>query len=93
MPKHLNERKVAGAGTLSPPELRQNSQTSNGVLRDMPQGGTALQRLHCFDTDDVINCAHIVPNAEAVRERARRGAFPADTIREVRTVIDPTTGE
>jgi hypothetical protein len=28
-----------------------------------------------------------------VKEHARRGGFPADTIMEVRSVIDPSTAE
>jgi hypothetical protein len=59
----------------------------------MRQGGTTIQWLHGYVTDDAINCVYIAPNAEAVREHARCGGFPADTISEGRTVIDPTTGE
>jgi hypothetical protein len=33
------------------------------------------------------------PNAEIIREHATKGGFPANSIQEVRTVIDPTTAE
>jgi hypothetical protein len=32
-------------------------------------------------------------NADAIREHARRGKFPADAVNEVRSRIDPTTAE
>jgi cell division inhibitor SulA len=36
---------------------------------------------------------YIAPDAEMVREHARRGGFPANRVSEVRTLIDPTTAE
>jgi hypothetical protein len=32
------------------------------------------------------------PNAEIIREHAKRGGFPADSVQEVSTVINPDTG-
>jgi len=90
MPKYVIERAIPGAGTLSPDELCGISQTSNGVLAGM--GGRA-QWMHSYVTDDKIYCVYIAENADAVREHAAAGGFPADVVAEVRTVIDPTTGE
>jgi hypothetical protein len=44
-------------------------------------------------TDDKIYCVYIAPNAEAVREHATRGGFPANKISAIRETIDPTTAE
>jgi hypothetical protein len=44
-------------------------------------------------TGDKIYCVYIAPNAELVREHARRGGFPATVVAEVRAVIDPTTAD
>lgn len=49
--------------------------------------------MQSFVSDDRITCVYIAPNAEMVREHARRGGFPADAVLEVRTIIDPTTAE
>jgi hypothetical protein len=38
-------------------------------------------------------CLYVASDAEAVREHARRGGFPADAVNEVSGIIDPTTGE
>ena len=34
-----------------------------------------------------------VPNVEMVREHAKLGGFPADSVQEIRAIIDPTTAE
>jgi cell division inhibitor SulA len=36
---------------------------------------------------------YLAPNAELIREHARRGGFPADRVLEVLSIIDPTTAE
>ncbi|MGA8770342.1 MAG: nickel-binding protein [Rhodomicrobium sp.] len=35
----------------------------------------------------------MAPDEATVREHARQGGFPANSISEIRTVIDPTTAE
>jgi hypothetical protein len=90
MPKYVIERELPGAGKLSPQELRAVSQKSCGVLNEM---GPQIQWLQSYVTPDKLYCVYIAPDAEAVREHARRGGFPADRVEEVRTMIDPTTAE
>jgi uncharacterized protein DUF4242 len=51
------------------------------------------QWVHGFVTDDKICCPYLAENAEAIREHAHRGGFPADRVALVRALIDPTTGE
>jgi hypothetical protein len=46
-----------------------------------------------FVTGDKVYCLYIAPNEELVREHARLGGFPANSVAEVKTVIDPTTAE
>jgi hypothetical protein len=55
--------------------------------------GPKIQWLQSYVTDDKIYCVYIAPDAETVREHAKRGGFPADAVSRVRTVIDPTTAE
>lgn len=90
MPKFVIEREIPGAGDMSPEELQGVSQTSCDVLRDM---GTEIQWIESYVTDDKIYCVYIAPDAGMIREHADRGGFPADSISEVTTVIDPTTAE
>lgn len=90
MPKFVIERELAGAGNLSPAELQGISQTSCGVLQDL---GPQIQWVQSFVTGDKIYCVYIAPDADIIREHARRGGFPANVVSEVKAVIDPTTAE
>ena len=90
MPKFLIEREIANAGQMSADELQAASKTSCGVLEEM---GPSIQWVESFVTDDKIYCVYIAPNAEMVREHARKSGFPANSVAEVRTMIDPTTAE
>jgi hypothetical protein len=90
MPKYVIERELPGAGKLTPQELKGISQKSCQVLRNL---GPEIQWVQSFVTDDKIYCVYVAPNAEMIHEHAQRGGFPADRITEVRSVIDPTTGE
>jgi len=90
MPKFVIERNIPEAGKLSSQELHDISRKSCSVLNAM---GPSIQWLQSYVTDDKLYCVYIAPNAEMVREHARRGGFPADIVAEVRTMIDPTTGD
>lgn len=90
MPKYVIEREIPGAGKLTNQELQGISKTSCDVLRKM---GSEIQWQHSYVTDDKIYCVYIAPNEEMVREHAKQGGFPANTISKVSTIIDPTTEE
>jgi hypothetical protein len=90
MPKFVIEREIPGAGNLKPQELQAISQKSCSVLRNL---GPQIQWLHSYVTADKIYCVYIAPNEAMVREHAQQGGFPANSISEIRTVIDPTTAE
>ncbi|HEX2134302.1 MAG TPA: DUF4242 domain-containing protein [Microvirga sp.] len=90
MPQFVIERSIPGVGNASPQDLKGTSQTSCGVLREL---GPDIQWVHSYVTDDKIYCVYRAPNEDIIREHARRGGFPADSISRVRAVIDPTTAE
>ena len=89
MPKYVIERDLPGAGALSADELQGISEKSNNVLAEM---GGDVQWLHSYVADDKIFCVYVAPNEDRVREHASRGGFPANAVRPVSAVIDPTTG-
>ena len=93
MPRFLIERKLPGAGELNAQQLQAISQKSNAVLNDMRNDGAAIQWDHTYVGNDTLNCVYVAPNEEAIREHARNGGFPCDTIKEIGTIISPTTGE
>jgi hypothetical protein len=90
MPKFVIERELVGAGKLPKDELRAISQKSCGVLRSM---GPQIQWVLSFVTDDKIYCVYVAPDEASVRAHAQKGGFPANSIAQVRSVIDPTTAE
>jgi hypothetical protein len=90
MPKYVIEREIPGAGNLSPQELQSVSQTSCNVLRKM---GPDIQWVQSYVTADKVYCIYIAPNEEMIREHAREGGFPANSISEIKATIDPTTSE
>jgi hypothetical protein len=90
MPKYVIEREIPGAGDLTGEQLTGVSQTSCNVLRNM---GPEIQWVQSYVTGDKIYCVYIAPNEDMVREHAAQGGFPANSISEVKTIIDPTTAE
>jgi len=90
MPKFVIEREIPGAGKLATKELQAISQKSCSVLNSM---GPKIQWIQSYVTDDKIYCVYIAPDADTVREHARKGGFPANVVSHVRTTIDPTTAE
>lgn len=90
MPKYVIEREIPGAGKLTAEQLKGISQTSCGVLSNM---GPQIQWLQSYVTGNKIYCVYIAPNEEMVREHAKQGGFPANSVSEVTTIIDPITAE
>ena len=90
MPKYIIERDIPGAGQLSPADLHGISQKSCGVLREM---GPRIQWLESYVTADKVYCIYIADSEQSIREHAEQGGFPANRIEEIKTIIDPTTGD
>ncbi|MCP3729825.1 DUF4242 domain-containing protein [Sphingomonas sp. MG17] len=90
MPQFVIEREMPGAGSLGTDDLKGASQTSCSVLRDL---GPDIQWVHSYVTDDKIYCIYRAPDAALIRQHAEQAGFPANSVAQVRTVIDPTTAE
>ncbi|MGA7705812.1 MAG: DUF4242 domain-containing protein [Solirubrobacteraceae bacterium] len=85
MPKYVIERDLPGAGELSAEELQEMAAKSNHVIGEL---GPEIRWLTSYVTDDKIYCVYIAPDEDILLEHARCGAFPADRISKVSTVID-----
>ncbi len=90
MPKYVIERDIPGAGKLTKEQLKGISQTSCGVLKDL---GPEINWVHSYVTEHKIYCVYIAPNKELVLKHAKQGGFPANSVSEVSTIIDPVTSE
>jgi hypothetical protein len=90
MPKYVIEREIPGAGKLSPAQLKAIAQTSCGILSKM---GSEIQWVQSYVTMDKIYCIYNAPNEDMIREHAKLGGFPANSVSKVAIVIDPITAE
>jgi hypothetical protein len=90
MPKYVIEREIPGAGQIIAQDMQAISQKSCSVLKEL---GPQIQWVESYVTEDKIYCVYIAPNEEMVLEHAKRGGFPANSVAEVKRMIDPTTAE
>lgn len=90
MPKYVIEREIPGAGQICALDLQAISQKSCSVLQEL---GPQIQWVQSYVAEDKIYCVYIAPNKEMVIEHAKQGGFPANSVSEVKRMIDPTTAE
>lgn len=88
MKKFVVERNLPGAGNLSEQELQSIAETSCNAISRLEKPYHWIQS---FITGDKIYCIHIAESEEVIREHARLGKFPVNSICEVKTIIDPVT--
>ncbi len=90
MPKYVIEREIPGIGNLSAQEAVGIAQQSCSVLEEM---GPQIQWLHSYVVENKTYCIYIAPSEEKVRQHAETAGFPANSISEVKGIIDPVTAE
>jgi len=90
MKTYLIEREIPGAGKLTADELKNISQTSCTVLKEM---GPKIQWIQSYVVGDKIFCVYKAENEDLLREHAKRGGFPVNTIYEVSSIISPATAK
>ena len=89
MKTYVIEREIPGAGAFTAEQLKSISQTSCGVLKQMND----IQWIHSYVTGNKIYCVYKAKNEDLIKEHAKKGGFPANTISEVANVISPATAE
>ena len=90
MKTYLIEREIPGAGQFTPEKLKTISQTSCSVLKEM---GPKIQWIQSYVTGNKIYCIYKAESADLIREHAKKGGFPANTIVEISSVISPATAQ
>ncbi|MGZ3844777.1 MAG: DUF4242 domain-containing protein [Flavisolibacter sp.] len=88
MKKFVIERNFPGASDLSAKELQNISRISCEAIEKL---GRPYHWVQSYVCGDKIYCIHVAEEEEVLREHARLGNFPINTISEVKTIIDPTT--
>jgi hypothetical protein len=90
MPKFVIEREMPQVGKLSDAEFQGAAQKSCDALRTM---GPEVQWIESYVTGDKIYCVYHAADEKRIREHAAKSGFPANSIKKVERVIDPTTAE
>lgn len=88
MPEYVIEREIPGAGDLTADDLKGISQKSCSVLDGM---GSSIEWLHSYVTGDKVYCVYRADNEDLIRQHAKEGGFPANSIAEIHTTISPAT--
>lgn len=89
MKRYIVERDLPGVGAMSGEELCGAAQASNTALAQL--NGRA-QWQHSYVAGDKTFCVYLADSPQAIRDHAELSGFPATTITEIATIIDPVTG-
>lgn len=86
--RFIIEREIRNIGSMTPPELKGAAEVSNAALAKL---APKVQWEHSYVAKDKTFCVYLAEDEKAIHEHARLSGFPATTVTEVPTVIDPTT--
>jgi hypothetical protein len=84
MKTFIIEREIPGAAGLSEEELAGIATTSCDAVSTLDR---PYRWLHSYVAGDKFYCVHQAESADDVREHARIGGFPVDTVEEVAAVV------
>lgn len=88
MRRYVIERDMPEIGSADREAFKAASQKSNEVLTGM---GPGIQWEHSYVTGDKIFCVYLAENEGLIQKHAELSGFPANTVTEVKRIIDPTT--
>ena len=86
--RFIIERDIPKVGTFEREQLRAAAAKSNEALARLDAD---IQWVESFVAADKTFCAYLAKDEAVIRKHAEMSGFPATTISEIRTVIDPTT--
>ena len=89
MKKFIIERDIPGVGSMNAEELCGAAQASNAALAKL---APKVQWQHSYVAGDKTFCVYLAEDEAAIQEHAQLSGFPANTVTEVTSQIDPTTG-
>lgn len=88
MRKFIVERALPQIGSAEGEELKAIARSFNTTLRKL---GSEIQWVQSYVSRDKTFCVFYAPDEHTLRDYMVRTGFPADSITEIRTMIDPTT--
>lgn len=90
MRRYIIERSLPGVGGLTAAQLCEAAAKSNAALAEI---GPAVQWVESYVSADQTHCVYLADSEDAIRRHAELSGFPVSRIVEVKTMIDPTTGQ
>lgn len=87
--KFIIERDIPKVGSMDGDQLSAAAKTSNEALCKI--GPSDIQWVESYVGGDKTFCVYLAKDEEAIRKHAELSGFPATTITEVVTMIDPST--
>lgn len=82
------ERDIPEVGSFEREQLREASQKSNEVLREL---APKVQWQHSYVAAGKTFCIYLADNEEMIHKHAEMSGFPATKVTEIKRMIDPTT--
>ena len=90
MKRFLIEREIPGASELTQEQLAEIAAKSNGVVESL---GVPYHWVTSYVAGDKIYCVHEAEDEETIREHARRGGFPANSVTAIANEFGPHTAD
>lgn len=88
MKRYIIERDIPEIGSADRDAMHEAAKKSNAVLRELAPD---IQWIESYVAGDKTFCVYMAKDEEVIHEHARRSGFPANTVTEIRKMIDPTT--
>jgi hypothetical protein len=89
--KFIIERDIPKVGSLDDKQLSDAANKSNDALCKI--GAQDIQWVESYVADDKTFCVYFATDEETIRRHSKMSGFPANTITEIGTVIDPSTAD
>lgn len=90
MKRFMIERNIPDVGSMGPDELKGAAGASCNALDQL---APKIQWQHSYLAGSKTFCVYLAEDEDVIREHARVSGFPADTITEIPTIIDPITSQ
>ena len=88
MRKFIIERELPAVGSMEREQLKGAAAKSNAALAEL---GPDIQWVESYVAADKTFCVYLAKDEALIRRHAEISGFPANTITEVKRMIDPTT--
>jgi hypothetical protein len=90
MKRFLIEREIPGASELTEVQLADISKKSNATVESL---GVPYRWINSYVAGDKVYCIHEADDEDVIREHARRGGFPANTVCAIANEFGPHTAD